>query len=89
MAESDKLTKAMWAELRRIAEPSGNSEIPHAGWSNIPSARALLERGLIERFDYSGRLGGGGAIGLMSVKWHCVKLTDAGRKILEKETANG
>ena len=85
IATSIRLTPAQRRHLERIAayqheaaQSPLKSAFRDAGWFHTKSEAKLVELGLIECWEETRPLGGGGAIGQCSVTWSFARLTDAG-----------
>ena len=76
------MDKRLMRTLRRIAEAETDPHFQAAGYFGSDAEKRLEKMGLIHSFHETKALGGPGAIGRASVKWHLCRLTDEGQKAL-------
>lgn len=74
-----KLTKAQRNALEAVASYQPTERWPNAAYFAGRTYDSLIARGLIERCDQTGPLGGSGPIGKVSITWRMCRLTEAGR----------
>lgn len=78
-----RLTRLQTDNLIRIAA-GGGAGFPHAGWFGSRPERALEDKGLVQHYTHVSRLGGGGSIGALTVRWELAKLTPKGEQVVDK-----
>lgn len=77
-----QLTRRQRDRLETIKGYVPSAQWPHpAFWKDSRTDISLVRRGLVERIDYTTKLGGPSVAGF-SATWHLCKITEAGRLAL-------